>query len=90
MDTVAEIVEMLQRAFPVGLAGDQYSGTLAALHDDMSDEILSKAIAQVTGKHRLEVLNDIAAVVSHRRPALSAVVDSEHRLREAGWTPEDL
>lgn len=90
MDSIALMVEMLQRAFPNGLNDSEYLGVLACLYEDMSDENLSKVVAQFTGRNRLDVSNDIPVALSSIKANRATVEEVSARLRNAGWEPEEL
>lgn len=82
-----EVFDLLQRAYPDGLPRADYFPLLVVLHIDMSEENLSRVVAEFLGDETVVIANDAAKAASVSVPRPEEVARVRSRLEAAGWEP---
>ena len=83
-DHLRDVVEDLRRAYPDGVPDEDYLPLLAVLATDFSEEGLSMAVAHLTGRHPIDIVNDAAAAQSIRKPSASHAARVRDHLIRSG------
>ena len=78
-------LDVLHRAFPVGVSDEDYKPLLLALSGDFSERQLAALVAEFTGRDRFVVDNDHAAVRSHDRQDRASIGRVRTLLTRAGY-----
>ena len=84
-DHLRDVVEDLRRAYPDGVPDEDYLPLLAVLATDFSEEGLSMAVAHLTGRHPIDIVNDAAAAQSIRKPSASHAARVREHLIRSGY-----
>jgi hypothetical protein len=87
-EPLMEVLELLQRAYPDGLPRADYLPLLAVLQVDMSEENLSRVVAEFLDDETLVIANDAAKAASVSTPRREEIGRVRSRLEAAGWKPE--
>jgi len=83
-----EVLEQLRRAYPRGVAEDDYMALLAVLGEDMSEENVAIVVAELIDRETAVVANDVAAAQSVRVPGPAARARVRSVLESTGWHPD--
>jgi Protein of unknown function (DUF3349) len=83
-----EVLAILRKAYPDRFPKEDYFPLLAVLQTDMSEENLSKVVAEFLDDETVVIANDAAKAASGARPKREEVARVRRRLEAAGWTPE--
>jgi Protein of unknown function (DUF3349) len=87
-EVLQDVVEILTQAFPTGVGEEDYDALLTVLSEGLGEENLGKVVAAFTGADQYVVINDAAAVASHRPAEQSKVDEIRRRLESFGWTDD--
>jgi hypothetical protein len=87
-EVLQDVVEILMQAFPTGIGPEDYDALLTVLSEGLGEENLGKVVAAFTGTDQYIVINDAAAVASHRPAKQSKVDEIRRRLESFGWTDD--
>lgn len=87
-EVLQDVMEILTQAFPTGIGEEDYDAVLTVLSEGLGEENLGKVVAAFTGTDQYIVINDAAAVASHRPAEQSKVDEIRRRLESFGWTDD--
>ncbi len=82
------VLDILRRAYPDEFPMTDYSPLLAVLQTDMSEENLSRVVAEFLNDETVVIGNDAAKAASVSVPRPEEVARVRSRLQAAGWRPE--
>ena len=83
-----EVLAILRRAYPDKFPKEDYFPLLAVLKTDMSEENLTKVVAEFLDDETVVIANDSAKAVTVARPKREEIARVRSRLEAAGWRPE--